>query len=523
MRQTYLRHWSLFTTLLIYCVVTSISIFLVLQRNHGIWVYPLDDTYIHMAIAKHAVQNGVWGVIRYEFSSATSSPVWTALIAVGFWLSGIHEIIPLLMTVGCSIFVIVVAYHVLRRYVKNQWFIVIALFVCMFGITLTLQTITGMEHILHLLGVLIFVDLVIEVLRSTANTYHYGAILLLAALLPIIRFESLFLLAWSGFILLMQKRWRFVALLSVCAAIPITVYGLWSQAHGWHFLPNSVLLKGNFADRSVLGFITSLGQPIVNSLANDIRLEQSSLAMLFILTVVAWTYARKSVRDERLTLITIFLLTLLSHLQFASVGWLFRYEAYFVGLGIILIACIGYELWQAKKIRNSILAVLMIIPFLWRGFFALTMPTHATRNIYQQHYTMAHFVQRYYPDARIAINDIGAVGFYSDAFIMDLFGLSTLDTANERINNDYYTDDIERIATHKQIQIALVNPYWFQPQGGLPPTWTVVGTWHMLNYPLIGNRELVFYAVQPQAAAELRQHLAEFAPNLPPDVVQELP
>jgi hypothetical protein len=39
--------------------------------------YTLDDAYIHMAMAKHVAQDGVFGITPYEFSASSSSPLWT--------------------------------------------------------------------------------------------------------------------------------------------------------------------------------------------------------------------------------------------------------------------------------------------------------------------------------------------------------------------------------------------------------------------------------------------------------------
>ena len=52
-------------------------------------VYPLDDTYIQMAIAKTLAAHGTWGVTRYEFSDAGSSLLWPLLLAVLDRLAGL--------------------------------------------------------------------------------------------------------------------------------------------------------------------------------------------------------------------------------------------------------------------------------------------------------------------------------------------------------------------------------------------------------------------------------------------------
>ena len=38
-----------------------------IRQNDGHIIYTLDDSYIHMALAKNLAQHGVWGITRYEF------------------------------------------------------------------------------------------------------------------------------------------------------------------------------------------------------------------------------------------------------------------------------------------------------------------------------------------------------------------------------------------------------------------------------------------------------------------------
>src|SRR6478735_4099968 len=64
-------------------------------HHFGELVYPLDDAYIHMAIAKNLQQHGVWGVTRYDFSSTSSSILYTLLLTFSFALFGIKAWLPL--------------------------------------------------------------------------------------------------------------------------------------------------------------------------------------------------------------------------------------------------------------------------------------------------------------------------------------------------------------------------------------------------------------------------------------------
>ena len=59
--------------------------------------YGLDDPYIHMAIAKNVALHGVWGVAPDTFAAASSSPIWTAMVAAVFLATGIHDAVPLLL------------------------------------------------------------------------------------------------------------------------------------------------------------------------------------------------------------------------------------------------------------------------------------------------------------------------------------------------------------------------------------------------------------------------------------------
>jgi hypothetical protein len=70
----------------VYLGIVAILAMLSAQRNQGHLIYTFDDAYIHMSMAKNFALYGVWGVTREGFTSSSSSPLWTLLLA-GFLAS----------------------------------------------------------------------------------------------------------------------------------------------------------------------------------------------------------------------------------------------------------------------------------------------------------------------------------------------------------------------------------------------------------------------------------------------------
>ena len=68
--------WALALAVAVAFSLTLILLLASLKANQGHFVYPLDDAYIHMAISKHWACDGVFGITKYEFTPATSSPLW---------------------------------------------------------------------------------------------------------------------------------------------------------------------------------------------------------------------------------------------------------------------------------------------------------------------------------------------------------------------------------------------------------------------------------------------------------------
>ena len=73
---------------------------LVIAACGGEYVYPIDDTYIHIAMAKCLAFDGTWGVEAGKTAFCSSSPLWTLLLAGLYRLFGVSETLPWFLTFG---------------------------------------------------------------------------------------------------------------------------------------------------------------------------------------------------------------------------------------------------------------------------------------------------------------------------------------------------------------------------------------------------------------------------------------
>src|SRR6185436_11296466 len=57
-------------------------VYAIYETTGGVWAYPLDDTYIHLSLARTLVESGTWGLNPGEYAAATSSPGWALLLTL---------------------------------------------------------------------------------------------------------------------------------------------------------------------------------------------------------------------------------------------------------------------------------------------------------------------------------------------------------------------------------------------------------------------------------------------------------
>ncbi|MFC1782161.1 hypothetical protein ACFL02_01080 [Planctomycetota bacterium] len=525
------NHWPLITILLILWILVAALAAISVQKNDGHFVYALDDYYIHMAISKNLALHGNWGITRYAFSSSSSSLMWTFLLSGIFVVFGVNIFAALVLNIIFATLFCFLAYVILfREGIKHRQSLAVLL--CLVFLTPLISLIfCGLEHVLQLLLTVIFVFLSAQILAKNKSSFSTSVLLLMAApLLTMTRYEGLFLILVVCCLFLIRKRPFFALTLGFLALLPIVLYGLISLDQGGFFLPNSVLLKGNTPHlSSVTGIVEFLGYQGFRALTENPHVLFLLLAMLFMLILLD-----KCHFWSRIPLLNIILVpAILLHMQFADTGWFYRYEAYLIGAGILAIAvALPYALpdnFSFKSMNRRafhkylallLLIILMMIPLVKRGGFALVNTLGATNNIYDQQYQMGLFLKKFYTGRAVAANDIGAINALADIRCLDLAGLGSQEVAHARKQGTFNLQKIDQLTRDNQVEIALLYDQWFSRR--ILSRWTKVGSWTISHNVVCAEDTVSFYAVDPAAADQLRKNLTVFLPLLPPDVAAEI-
>src|SRR5262245_31152634 len=515
-------------------LVAALTLFLVLlvglhfvstRFDQGSFTYPLDDTYIHLAMAKHFAAGHSWGINADQFASCSSSPLWTFLLSAWTGVFGTGDGAPLLLATLFGIGAVLVAYRILRQRASGSEVVWIALVTAMVAAPLPTLSLAGLEHVLQAALALVFVAECADQLTATSAPLPAERVRLvaLAFLLGSVRYESLLLVIVACALFAWRRAIGFAIALGLAALTPVVAYGLWSVAHGWYFFPNSILLKANLPSSGTSDFAH---ENAIAALLRSPHLLVLVLAALVLLIASLRAGRRWSWAQVALTL---FLATAALHLQLARVGWLFRYEAYLVFMGVIVVA-IGIDelrdrLWRpsapvAWRALAVLVLVILALPLAQRAANALRRTPRASKNIHEQQVQMGTFLARYYPGASVAANDVGAISYLADVRLLDLFGLADLDVARLKRKGAYGTDAIRALTRERGIQVAVVYDAWFDKLGGVPKEWVRAGEWTITHNVVCGSDRVTWYAVDAAEAPALLDHLRAFAKELPPDVQQ---
>jgi hypothetical protein len=509
-----------------YLGATAVLVGSAMVRTDGHFTYALDDAAIHLSMGDALAHHGTWGVVPGEFESASSSPLYTLLLAaLQLVVPTGREFLPLVVNLVAGVWALAIlaANQTMLRPGRRRWLDVIGtVMVVALVLMLPVLAMVGMEHTLHL-------ALVLAILTAfnrrrlglaTGRPWVPYALLAVAAL---IRFETLFLavglavgllveavprLATPGSAPVWRERLRQGVLIGAVTAAPLVAFGLINVAFGQGLLPNSILAK------------TLAGEG-----NNDFGWQRYSfdrvltglLLVALVYLVVAWFGGPR----RNVFAATAFTLTSGLHLTLASIGWWERYQAYLIGMGVYVALAIAAEVLpdhRRKVVPALALVALLLSPVKFEIFSQTPL---AADNMYRDHVQPARFLDRYYDDEPIATGELGYISLAHDGPLTDLVGLGDYEVLqarlDERDDERYWAD----LARRRQFGVVAVYPVTLLFD--TPEDWILIGSFELNQKRATSvSKEFQFWATTPDAGERLYENLQDFEPELPDEVDLEL-
>ena len=523
-----------------------ITTYLAAHKNGGHFTYPLDDVYIHLSMARNLALHGTWGVVPGVYSSASSSPLWTLLLAlpiriVPSWAPVYPMALATLVGLG---FLWWLSGILTARRIGSRTGAAVVMIAIVLAAGLVPMAVSGMEALLH--GALIAVTLVLlgRAIDRGLSRKERAWLAVVLAVAAITRFETLFvgaaLLAalvvvppvggWDGSWLGHVWRRRRNDLLTVffAVAVPTGIFAIVNEAFGEYLLPNSVIGKSS-PQYGLFGRYThSKGW---TDLLGRIMVDPE----LMVLAAVAGAVAYLAYRSRRRGLAAAtgaYLAIVGMHVLFDTVGvlnvYFARYDTYLVVSGVALVAWAITEVeipWRTMVAGAA--AVVLLIAATPRVRLAITTPAQG-HEIYRQQLQTARFLERFYDGKTVAVNDLGETSLHHRGDILDLTGLASFDVLKAKRNGTYSADFLQQQVVSNHVQVIAVYPSWFygtlpdgDPQGYVPLVWVPVEEWCLVepDFKVVGDRCVLFFAPDAKHVKQLKKNLDAFVPTLPVGVV----
>jgi hypothetical protein len=514
-----------YISVLIFVILIVSAVYGVIDYCGGNYIYPLDDTYIHLSVANNLANHGVWGVTQHEFSSSSSSILYTLILSISIFIFGNNQLLPLILNVLFSYFIIFYLFKIfkplifiefddIKRRILSGIILSIAIILIILFAPLVILTLSGMEHTLQILINIIFIQFLITYLENF-DKRNFIKLFLISMAVTTVRYEGLFLILIAMIFFANKKDYKKGLILLFISIIPLIIFGLISVMNSWMPLPNSILLKStkpeNFNSLGLLkypfGWIMKL-------------FKEPHLLTIFITSCsILWVNykSRFTFKDSKnIWLILTVLLTIL-HLTFAKTGWVFRYEAYIVVIGLIGVLFNLTEIVKFGEIHLKravlILSLIMVYACGERAYESFRDARTMSVNIYEQQYQMSRFIKEYYNNSAVVLGDIGCCTYFTNIKLIDLVALGSIEPLKLRMNKKFNVDEVRKLADNKNVEIAILYKEPFQNL--IPKNWTEIGTWKIKNNIGCYMDKVTFYSVKPEKSVILLYNLSQFSKKLP--------
>ncbi|WP_415183411.1 hypothetical protein [Phaeovulum sp.] len=471
----------------------------------GVFEYPLDDVYIHLAMAANMVQ-GTYGINAGEPASAASSILYPVLL-MPFAGTEVQRLLPLLWNGVALVFC---GWLWGRALVMGGLSGGVGVALALLGpLALNMPGVgyTGMEHTLHTAASLATV-LGLAIFLREGRVAPWFVLAVVVA--PLFRLEGLALSLLAAGVVAVRGQLRSGVMLGLAVVVPVLAFAAFLMGLGLAPLPGSVLAK--------VGLAAPLGSGLMRLvMAVKVNLSTPPGQLLAVLTMLCalLPLALSGRRRPEIWLLAVVAVAGVAHLLAGQIGWMHRYEHYIIAAQItaMVISTKGVTGPRAAWRWRAMLGFLLAIAAL--AFWPKVAQRYIwnTRAVYLQQTQMGRFVQGWLK-APVAINDLGRIAWGNPDYVLDLYGLASPKVLELRLSGDTPKGWAAPLAQSKGAQMAIIYDRWFETAMG--PDWRRLAVLRMDPYRgALGGGEVSFYATDPSLAPAQLALLRDFAPTLP--------
>ncbi len=405
-------------------VLVIAAIYLLVSQFTYAIGFPLDDTWIHQTYARNLAMNGEWAFRTGLPSAGSTSPLWSALLALGFLLNLSPYIWTYFLGILTLFTLAVLCEWAVRKIVDSYrprfpW---VGIFIA-FEWHLVWAGMSGMETLLH--GLIVTTVLVLLM----TNTHRYLTLGLLAGLSAWVRPDGLTLLGPILMVIFLAEenmRERFTAVVRCFIGFGALfgLYLLFNLAIGGTPMPNTFYAKqAEYVNWQLLPIAERLGQMSLQLFVGP--------SLVLLPGIIAWLV--KSIKERKWgSLAAIiwcvgYLGLYISRLPVYQHGrYIMPAMPIFFLFGLLALAefdkskIFARYHWIAQTFWLGSIVMLVL------GFIILGARSYAqdVAIIESEMVVAAKWVaQNTPPDAIIAAHDIGALGYFDNHKLIDLAGL----------------------------------------------------------------------------------------------------
>ncbi len=503
-----LNNFETRVTLLWFFLFYALVLLCVLLCDHHL-IYSLDDAFIHLDVARN-ILHGTYGINAGEPSSPSSSIIWPWLLAAT-QLLGLGVTGPLVLNALAAGATVYVSARLIRTLgladnaTGAGMTLGIGLLVIFAANALALPM-TGMEHTWHVLTVALVIEGLIAASKGTPPNTTF--IIALVAM-PLFRFEGMALFLVSVAALWLQGYRRAAVTAAVAGFSCLAAYEAFLFHLGLPPLPSSVLLKLDVANdpHGKKGFL----QMILYNLKASFGSSPGQIYWCFLAYLGFMMFFQR--RNPRLKYVYLPIICSIMAQMICErfPGIMNRYTIYimemaFLGICFSLSDMTG---WSIKE-RRFLLFLLGAVPAYTSALTTIYTPA-GVHSIYGQQYQMHRFVNDYY-HGPVGVNDLGLVGYKNSHYVLDLWGLGSMDVYRLRRAHAYNAAAIDGLVKKHDVRLVMIFKGWFLHM--TPRDWKTVGKLHDID-DAYNNTDVTFYAPPGADRSRIIHALRKFEPTLP--------